>query len=327
MMEVPRFVPHPMFPTGHMQTIAGAYLQGHARPYRATQHQVELDDGDRIVLHDDQPRDWRPNDRVALLLHGVSGCHGSPYMVRVGGKLNDAAVRTFRMDMRGCGAGALLAQHPGHAGRSEDARAATLKIRDLCPQAPLTMVGFSMGANIVLKLAGEVGDQQLGNLDSVVAVAPPIDLVVCGENICQGWNRIYSRNFSRRLMRFLRKRRDQMPRLAELSMRPPPKSIVEFDDRFTAPLSGFRDVTDYYTQSSAIARLKNVALSTLILTAEDDPVVPVEMFGRAELSPSTTLVLTDRGGHVAHISGVKGDDPDRWWMDWRVVEWIKRQGC
>ncbi|MDA1053325.1 MAG: alpha/beta fold hydrolase [Planctomycetota bacterium] len=325
MMDVPPFVPHPMLRGGHLQTIAGAYIKGHSRRYRATRHEVDLGDGDRLVLHDDCPDGWQARDRAALLLHGVSGCHGSPYMVRIAGKLNDAGVRTFRMDMRGCGAGAALAQHPGHAGRSEDARAATLKIRELCPAAPLTLIGFSMGGNVSLKLAGELGNQPLANLDSVIAVAPPIDLVVCGQNIDAGWNRIYSRNFSWRLVRFIHERREQMPRLADLSLHPAPRSIVEFDDRFTAPLSGFRDVTDYYTQSSAISRLSEIALPTLILTTEDDPVIPVEMFHRAELSPSTELLLTTRGGHVAHIARSKGDDPDRWWMDWRVVNWIGLQ--
>ncbi|MEO8496456.1 MAG: alpha/beta fold hydrolase [Planctomycetota bacterium] len=322
-MDVPRFIPHPMIPGGHMQTIAAAYIVGHARTYRATQHQVDLGDGDRIVLHDDRPDVWQQQDRVALLLHGVSGCHGSPYLVRIGGKLNDIGVRTFRMDMRGCGAGARLAQHPGHAGRSEDARASILKIHELCPEAPLTIIGFSMGGNISLKLAGEVGDQPLANLDSVVAVSPPIDLVVCGGNIDLGWNRIYSRSFSRRLVRFIHERREQMPRLAELALRPVPTSVVDFDNRFTAPLSGFRDVWDYYAQSSAMPRMNNIALPTLIVTAEDDPVIPVEMFHQADLSPSTELVLTSQGGHVAHIARSKGDDPDRWWMDWRVINWVR----
>jgi predicted alpha/beta-fold hydrolase len=326
MMDVPAFIPHPMLPGGHMQTIAAAYIKGHSRPYRATQHQVDLADGDRLVLHDDIPEGWQQHSRVALLLHGVSGCHGSPYMVRVGGKLNDIGVRTFRMDMRGCGAGARLAQHPGHAGRSEDARDAALRIHELCPDSPLTIIGFSMGGNISLKLAGEVGNQPFATLDSVIAVSPPIDLVVCGENIDAGWNRIYSRSFSRRLVRFIHEQREQMPRLADLPLRPVPTSVVEFDDRFTAPLSGFRDVWDYYAQSSAMPRMDDIALPTLIVTAEDDPVIPVEMFHRADLSPSTTLLLTNQGGHGAHIARSKGDDPDRWWMDWRVVDWINSLG-
>jgi len=324
MMDAPRFIPHPMLPSGHMQTIAAGYITGHSRPYRAAQYQVDLGDGDRIVLHDDRPECWQPQDRVALFLHGVSGCHGSPYMIRIGGKLNDVGVRTFRMDMRGCGAGARLAQHPGHAGRSEDARAAILKIHELCPSAPLTIIGFSMGGNISLKLAGEVGHQQLGNLDSVVAVAPPIDLVLCGENIEVGLNRIYSRSFSRRLFRFIHAQREQMPRLAELSLRPTPTSVVDFDNRFTAPLSGFRDVWDYYAQSSAMPRMNDITLPTLIVTAEDDPVIPAKMFQRAVLSPSTELLLTEQGGHCAHIARSRGDDLDRWWMDWRVVDWIRQ---
>ncbi len=324
MTDFPRFVPHPLLRSGHLQTIAGVYLKGPLRPYRATPHQVMLPDGDRLVLHDDCPVDWRSGDRVALLLHGVAGCHGSSYLVRIAGKLNDVGVRTFRMDMRGCGAGARLAQFPGHAGRSEDALAAADTIQQLATTSPLTIIGFSMGGNIALKLAGELGDRPPSHLVGIVAVAPPIDLMHCGENIDRGFNQVYSRSFARQLVRFLQSRREHMPLLADLPLLPAPRRIVEFDDRFTAPLSGFRDVTDYYQQSSSLPVLSRITLPTLILSAADDPLIPVEMLQRAPLSPSTEIVLTEHGGHVAYI-GQNSDDPDRWWMDWRIVDWVMRR--
>ena len=106
---------------GHLQTIAAGYLPGHKFPYQAVQHTVVLPDGDAIILHDDCPPAWTPSDRVALLIHGLAGCHESPYMVRIAGKLNAIGVRTFRMDLRRSGAGWRLARFPYHAGRSLDA--------------------------------------------------------------------------------------------------------------------------------------------------------------------------------------------------------------
>ena len=322
MSDFPPFVPHRLLRNAHHQTVLSPYIPGQLRPYQATQHVVELDDGDRIVLHDDCPTMWSPGDRVALLLHGVAGCHGSPYLVRLAGKLNDAGVRTFRMDLRGCGAGMKLARQPGHAGRSEDARSALLAVQTICPASPLTMIGFSMGGNIVLKLAGEFGNQPPANLDSTVAIAPPIDLICCGTNIDRGLNRLYSRRFARMLVRFVQQRRDFIPALQEIPLSPTPKSIVRFDDRVTAPLSGFRNVRDYYEQCSAAPLLPRITVPTLVITSRDDPLIPVTMFEQAVLSTTTRLHITSHGGHVAFY-GRRGDDPDRWWIDWRILDWIQ----
>lgn len=324
-MHIPPFEPFLLLTSGRAQTIFTQYLPGQSRPYQARQHVVDLPDGDQIVLHDDCPTDWKPGDRVALMLHGVTGCHGSPYLVRIAGKLNDTGVRTFRMDQRGCGAGMKLAQHPGHAGRSEDASAAIEALHELCPQSPCSIIGFSLGGNITLKLLGESGSQPPANLDSAVAVAPPIDLVCCGENIDRGFNRIISRTFARTLLRFVRERRQFIAGLSDVKLAPAPRSVVDFDDRVTAPLSGFDSVWDYYRKCSSLPRLNEIALPTLIITAQDDPVIPFEMFERADLSRTTTLVATPQGGHVAHYAA-RGSDPDRWWLDWRIIEWIRHQG-
>ncbi len=165
-----------------------------------------LDDGDQIVLHDDCPDGWRPGDRAALLIHGLAGCHESGYMVRIAHKLHAAGVRAFRMDLRGCGAGAALARLPYHSGRSEDARAALVAIAELAGGSPTTLVGFSLGANIALKLLGELGQAKCGNLDSAMAVCPPIDLAACSRQIARGGNRLYDRHFVHLLLRQLRRR-------------------------------------------------------------------------------------------------------------------------
>ncbi|OYV87501.1 MAG: hypothetical protein B7Z73_10010 [Planctomycetia bacterium 21-64-5] len=146
---------------------------------------ARLHDGDQIVLHDDCPEGWQPGDRVALLIHGLAGCHQSIYMLRIAARLEELGVRAFRMDLRGCGAGVGLARLPYHAGRSEDAAAALETIARLCPASPVALVGFSMGGNIALKLLGELGEERCGHLDRAVAVCPPFDLLA-GANIVAG---------------------------------------------------------------------------------------------------------------------------------------------
>ena len=121
----PPFRPHPLLKSGHAQTLAAAFLHGTPRVRTAeTHHEVRLDDGDHVVLHDDRPVGWQAGAAVALLLHGLTGCHRSAYLFRAARKLNQRGVRTLRMDYRSCGAGIHLSTRPYHAGLSDDALAA-----------------------------------------------------------------------------------------------------------------------------------------------------------------------------------------------------------
>ena len=296
------------------------------RPFRGKttpiHHLVELDDGDLITLHDDCPEGWQPGNRVVFLVPGVGGSYESPFMPRVASKLNSAGFRTFCMDHRGSGPAFDRAQNLGHAGRSEDARSSIEKIAALCPESPLTGVGFSMGGNILLKLLGECGKESVGNFDSCFAVAPPIDIQPCAEFMQRRMNILYSRAFANALIEHVRKRQPYVESMQSISLNPRPKTLWEFDDRFTAPMSGFRNAEDYYTQSSSGSVLHRVTIPTQIVTAEDDPMIPVSIFEGANFSTSTELLITPSGGHLGYF-GVSGIDPDRRWMDWRIVNWIR----
>ncbi|UUO07349.1 alpha/beta fold hydrolase [Blastopirellula sp. J2-11] len=313
--------PHPFLRGPHVQTILGAYWRGPSAPYAAQPHLVTLDDGDQVVLHDDRPTGWNAGDRTALLIHGLGGCHSSPYLVRIAGKLNALGVRSFRMDLRGCGAGAKLARKPFHAGCSDDARAAVQFIASLCPGSACTAIGFSLGGNVVLKLAGEVGAGSCGGLDSVFSVAPPIDLAHCCENMSRGLNRLYDRDFVRRLIRRVELQRDydDLSTMFRFSQRP--RRIVEFDRDYTAPMAGFGSVNEYYEKASSGPLLANIAMPTHILTAADDPIVPRAIFDKFPFSPLITLETTSHGGHLGFLAP-RNVTSDRRWMDWRVADWV-----
>ena len=319
----PPFQAHALVPGGHLQTILGCYLPGVRLQTPATQQHVRLPDGDLIVLHENAPPQWRPGDRAALLVHGLGGSHRSGYMVRGAAKLYSLGVRVFRMDLRGCGAGADLAKHPIHAGRSEDISAALDQVMENCPNSPVALAGYSMGANLALKFVGELGALAPACLQSVMAVSPPIDLIQCSENMGRGLSRYYDQTFVRGLLRAARRRRLSHPEATHPSLSPIPKSLREFDQLFTAPLGGFRDADDYYTRASSGKVLKQIAVPTLIVAAADDPIIPVESFERADYSASTTLLIAAGGGHLGFI-GRGGVDPDRRWLDWRLVEWVFR---
>lgn len=318
--KFPEFRPHPLLRSGHAQTIAGVVAPHRRIPYRAVRHHVDLTLGDRAILHDDCPSTWSHGDRCVLLIHGLGGCHLSPYMVRITARLNERAARVFRIDLRGYGDGWELARHPGHAGRSEDVRATIDKVLSLCPDSPLAVAAVSMGANLILKLLGEYGADAPRQLDRVLAVSPPLDLEPCSKHMLAPAQRIYSRAFVRELWRQLERRKHLLHGLDQLRLDRRPANLWEFDDQVTAPLSGYRNAEHYYEEASSKRVLERIQVPTIVLAAADDPLIPIDVITSARLSPSTRLHVTRYGGHIGFL-GAGGSDPDRRWLDWRVVEW------
>jgi hypothetical protein len=178
-----------------------------------------------------------------------------------------------------------------------------------------------MGANIVLKLAGELAANAPPHLASVMAVSPPIDLALCTTNIQRGLNHLYDRRFVRALIAHVRQQSALVPEVLSRPLVPRPRQLMDFDSLFTAPLAGFADVHDYYARASSGSLLSQIAVPTLIVTAASDPIVPVASFERAAYSPTTQLVIARCGGHLGFIA-TRGLDPDRRWLDWRVVDWV-----
>lgn len=308
------FIPHPCFPGGHLQTLVGFYWPETLPTYQATATPVDVSDGDQIMIHDDCPEDWSASDQVALLVHGLAGCHGSPYMVRIAARLRQLGTRCFRMDMRGCGAACGRATSPGHAGRFSDVIAAIHKIRQTCPHAPLVLVGFSMGGNLVLNTLAQATHEPVGNLVAGIAVAPPVDLERCCRELTQGLGRYYDIYLVRRLLNNWQATGGALPEIL-------PKSIFEFDDRITAPRSGYRSAEEYYAAASSGPRLAEITLPTKILAARDDPVVACAAVESAPRSSAVELFLTKSGGHLGFMSR-RGTVPRGRWMDQQVVDWV-----
>jgi predicted alpha/beta-fold hydrolase len=316
----PPFDPHPLLPGGHAQTFATLLPSSVGPPSGTAVRLIDLPDGDAIALHDDRPAAWCDGDPVALLVHGLTGDHTSGYMQRIATRLVGCGTRCFRMDFRGSGAAIGRSHYPANAGRSEDARAALAAIRETCPGSSIAAAGFSLGGNLLLKLLGEDADEVA--VECAVAVNAPVDLEMSIDALGRGANRAYDWYFARRLMRHVAASRELMPGLAWPRPDREPASVREFDEMFTAPLSGYRDATDYYTRCSAKPLLCRIAVPTLILAASDDPLVPPESFDGADLGAHVSLRIVSAGGHLGFLARTRGRDPDRRWMDARVVEWL-----
>jgi predicted alpha/beta-fold hydrolase len=314
------FRPLPLLGNAHVQTILGNLLSGPAVTYPTEERRVQLTDGDQLVLHDTVPGKWRPGEGIALLIHGLSGSHASGYMKRMARRLLPSGWRVVRMDLRGCGRGMALARRPYHGGCSQDVREAALEIGRWSPTSPLALIGFSLGGNISLKLAGEAAEHPLPNLKRVAAVSPPIDLTRCAELLALPRNRFYERHYVRGLVRQVRQRRLANPDEPAVDF-PRRMTMRLFDDLYTAPRWQFADALHYYRSASALPYLARIGVPTLILTARDDPFIAVEPFEQFLPPPHIEVAIMSRGGHLGFL-GWSGTGGIRW-AEHRVAEWVK----
>ena len=325
--EPPPFDPHRFFKGGHLQTLA-ATREVSAEMLCPIQHVVSVSDGDSIVLHEDCPVDWEPGKQSILLVHGLSGCHTAPYMLRLAERFLKSGSRVFRMDMRGCGAARSLTRNLAHAGRSDDLVSAMDVIAERSVGGPMLAIGVSLGAGQLLRAVGRIGlgesaqPDWFPRLERIAVIAPPLDLLRCSENM-QRWRlRPYNYYFIRALLGSVPPGVEARADYPACLVGGRPKTLWELDERITAPLSGFRDAADYYHQSSASRFARFNPVPTLVLAAADDPIVPVGCFvDDPDLWPlSTQLLITPTGGHMGFV-----DRRRRCWIDDAMLSWFEAE--
>jgi predicted alpha/beta-fold hydrolase len=317
----PSFEPHPWLRGGHSQTIAGRYWPL-PRPWLPSMaHEIPLADGDRLLVLESTPAGWDGTRPTAMLVHGLAGCAEAPYMVRLGAHLVRMGIRVVRVNLRGAGRGFGLARGIYHAGRSDDLREVVGWLRRRDDRSPIAAVGFSLGANLVLKLAAEAGDHPAGaRLDCVLAANPPIDLAACARRMSAPENRLYDWNFVRWLRAMIVRLHRRFPDLG------PPrlhgvKSLYQFDDRYTARRNGFASADDYYRRCSLVTAIGRIDVPGLIVHAMDDPFIPYEPFLVLTRRPGLELELVRHGGHLGYLSR-RAWRGDRRWLDVRLAAWL-----
>jgi predicted alpha/beta-fold hydrolase len=316
------FRPLPWLSNPHVQTVLANLLNGLQGAPRARQRLVPLADGDRVVLHETPPSHVGDDCPIAVLLHGLGGSAASAYMTRMTARLSAAGWRVFRMDLRGAGAGVSFARRLYSAACSHDVRAVVDHLAEAYPAAPVAVVGFSLGGNIVLKFAGEIGAAAVPprNVHAVAAVAPPIDLVRCSDLLAR--YPFYDAFFVRNLMRQARQHHKHfrdLPRVA-FARRP---TLRQFDDLYTAPRWGYAGALDYYRQASALTRMAAIRLPTFILTARDDPFVAVEPIEGLPASPVIEVHVSAHGGHLGHLG--RDEAGGIRWSETQVINWLRKQ--
>jgi predicted alpha/beta-fold hydrolase len=324
-----KFRPHRLLRNGHLQTVAALYLPCKVRPYNATCHHVPVDEtppdegGDQIALHEDRPTDRQPASPVVLLIHGLSGSYQSIYMCRMADRLAARGYVAFRMDMRGCGAGEDLARRPTHCGRSGDVAAAVGFIAERYPEAPLYVVGYSMGGTLALNMLAEAGHSRIGNLERTIAICPPINLFAVQKQLETRLGRRYDRFFVKSLWQQVKKRWQRFPDMKPETPPPLPKKLGEINEWVIAPSGGFQNADDYYAKTQPGPKLASIRQPAMIIAAKDDPIVPTAPLLDYPVSESVETLVVPGGGHLGFLAARNGD-PDIRWLDWRIIDWIEK---
>jgi predicted alpha/beta-fold hydrolase len=255
-----------------------------------------------------------------VLVHGLAGDAESPYVVRLTWRLLQSGVRVVRVNLRGAGRGFGLAKGIYHAGRSDDLRRIVEWLAPKVDGSPIGLVGFSLGANLVLKLAAESAETPVPNLDCVVAANPPLDLAACARAIQRPENRIYDWNFVQWLRTVIHRLHNRFPELGPVNLTGV-RTLYDFDDRYTAPRNNFGDAATYYAKCSVDAVLAQIPHPGLIIHARDDPFIPLDSFIRAQRPADLILELVDGGGHLGYLSR----NPwlgDHRWLEARICTWL-----
>jgi predicted alpha/beta-fold hydrolase len=297
-------------PERHSQTLWRRFY--HHRRIRQRRQRIELDDGDFIDV------DWVDADigsgsadnPIILLLHGLSGCSGSPYIQSLQRLLQNRGFTSAAMNFRGCSGEINRLARAYHSGCTEDVEAVYCAIRRISAAKPLAFVGFSLGGNVLLKWLSEVGPAE--PIVAGVAISTPFSLACCAEVLSTGAGSLYGQYFRRRLVRDLEAKRayfrhsarhpgwqTELEKLEALGDLRRLKSLWDFDDQVTAPLHGFAGAADYYARCSSANVLGSIQVPVCLIQSGNDPIVPSHVLPAADALPSAvSLQLSAEGGHV-----------------------------
>jgi uncharacterized protein len=297
------FQPFLGFTSPHLQTIIACLTPSGASP-PSTQLLVPLPDGDKLCCEMSAPPAWKPQHKTVVLIHGLCGDHNSSYMVRLSRKFYSSGLRVLRVNMRSTGSGRTLSQHPYHGGKSDDIWEILNVLKEQTPDSPIVLIGFSLGGNIALKLAGELGEKASSYLERTIAVCSPVDLSHAVDSLALPANRLYNLYY----IYMLNRQGKRWTNGKSFS------TVREFDSIVTAPQWGFNSVIDYYKKCSSLSVLPSIAHPCHMIFAVDDPFVDYSICLTVPLPPCVKVWLTKHGGHMGFF-GWAGEEHKYFWLD------------
>jgi predicted alpha/beta-fold hydrolase len=323
--ETPAFRPHPWFRGGHVQTLASFFLPRRIQLPNPDERLVEVAPTIKIrcLCH------WQADRHAALTLivvHGLEGSTDSQYMRGIARDGLDAGMNVVLVNQRNCGGMDAAAPTLYNSGLSSDVAAVARNVVEQDGVSRFVLIGFSMGGNLVLKLAGEWGREAPAQFRAVVAVCPAMDLAASADALHEPANRLYEYYFMLQLFQRFRRKAKLFPRDFDAARLKGISSLREFDDRITAFYCGFTGADDYYARAAASNVVDHIAVPGLIVHAANDPFIRLraETRQRIAANPHLTFIETSDGGHCAFLGARDGRaEDDGRWAERTAVEFAK----
>jgi len=320
---IPEFAPHAALRNRHAMTIAAAYWPRRFALPRAEERLFRVAE-DTQLLAACHWQGGKPTDApVIVIVHGLEGSCDSNYVLGIAEKAYRCGFHVVRLNQRNCGNSEKLTPTLYNSGMSEDYQAVFEELSEGDGFTQIFFAGYSMGGNLVTKMAGEYGAAAPRALRAVCAICPALDLAACADALNKGENYFYQRHFVQGLMARYTRKAALFPKIYSQDGFGKIRSVREFDDAITAPSFGYRDAQEYYETASARKVVGQVRVPMLMITAQDDPFVPYESFLAALVTenPGIRFVAPEHGGHCAFISRHGG--AERFWAEARVVEFCE----
>ncbi|HEX4276782.1 MAG TPA: alpha/beta fold hydrolase [Bryobacteraceae bacterium] len=305
----------PLFTNPHVLTILANFWPREYDWSRFPQeNRLIQTDPDTQVLVQTQLPNGEPKGEV-VLVHGLEGGGDAGYIVSMAWHALNAGFIAHRFHMRTCGGTAHLCKTLYHAGLTSDLR---VFVESLSGNYPVFLVGFSLGANVSLKMAGELGETSL--IQGVVGISTPLDLAAGVRRLAKLDNRLYERRFLKRM----RRRVFATGRFAWKDLKAA-RTLYDIDDKITAPSFGFEGADHYYATQSCQNVLHQIRVPTLLIQAKDDTYIPFEIFSHPAISsnPFLRLLSTEHGGHLGFLAR-RGQ---RFWLDDTAIDFLVEQAA
>jgi uncharacterized protein len=317
---IPPFEPHPLLKNGHAMTIVSAFVLRRFDIPPAEARLFQVDQESRLLAHCHwQP--GKPKDApVIVIVHGLEGSSDGNYVRGIAEKAFHRGFHVVRMNQRNCSGTEALTPTLYNSGMSADYRTVFEELSNGDGFEQIFFAGYSMGGNLVTKMAGEFGANVPEALRGVCAVCPALDLAACADALERAENYLYQRRFVKGLMARYKRKHNLLPQRYPIAGLGPVRTVREFDDVITAPQFGYHDAQDYYDRVGAKRVAAQIRVPMLMITAQDDPFVPYSSLLAAKISdnPAIQFVAPQHGGHCGFISNHSG--PERFWAEQRIVE-------
>src|SRR5229473_729262 len=328
--KIKPFIPFRLLKQGDAQTLVAYFWPRRFRlrdHYSDEQRLFEVEPGSKVLAH----CRWQPNraeQPTLVMWHGMEGSTASAYMLTTADKMFRTGFNVVRVNFRNCGGTEHLSPTLYHGGLTGDLRVVIDELIARDGLARIFIAGFSLGGNMVLKLAGEYGDNPPAEVKGVCAVSPSINLRASTNLMARRRNWIYQQDFLRRLRWRIRVKEKLFPDLYDSAGLRRLRSIEQFDNRYIAPMFGFEDADDYYAKASSLPVIGRIRIPTLMIHSQDDPFIPFRPLRDPSIAanPYVLLIAPEHGGHVAFMSAKSGNE-DRFWAENRVVEFARMIDC